>query len=326
MDFLQLRYFYDVAQTEHMTNSARRLHVAQPALSRTILKLEEELGCKLFERTGRRIKLSPSGEFLKQKAERILSEIDGIECGLEEFRRERNRCVTIDMEAALGTGLSAIAEYRKAFPESDFRLMQQPSEQKCDIVVSSYAPTDELPGRFRIADHAIEFDEDVCLAVPRKSSAFGEMVSEVASVDDVNALQLVALSSQHSFRRVCDQLCEANGLHPRIVFECECTDLIMMLVELGCGAAFVPEFSWIRFDRDLVRALLVACPQFKRRIRLELTDRSTASAESVRFFEFFASRVSRYFSDPAASVHPWDARSRAAKLDNPLDQITFAGF
>ena len=50
MELLQLRYFHEVAQTQHMTNSAKRLGVAQPALTQAIRRLEGELDAKLFER------------------------------------------------------------------------------------------------------------------------------------------------------------------------------------------------------------------------------------------------------------------------------------
>ena len=53
MELLQLRYFHEVAQTQHMTNSAKRLGVAQPALTQAIRRLEGELDAKLFERAGR---------------------------------------------------------------------------------------------------------------------------------------------------------------------------------------------------------------------------------------------------------------------------------
>ncbi|WP_144053543.1 LysR family transcriptional regulator [Clostridium saccharoperbutylacetonicum] len=56
MDLLQLQYFKTVARLGHMTHTAEELHVAQPALSRTISKLEKELGVTLFDRVGRQIK------------------------------------------------------------------------------------------------------------------------------------------------------------------------------------------------------------------------------------------------------------------------------
>ena len=60
MELLQLRYFHEVAQTQHMTNSAKRLGVAQPALTQAIRRLEGELDAKLFERAGRNIRLTHS--------------------------------------------------------------------------------------------------------------------------------------------------------------------------------------------------------------------------------------------------------------------------
>lgn len=58
MDLLQLRYFIAVAETEHVTHAAESLNVAQPALTKTIKKLEKEIGFPLFERKGRGITLS----------------------------------------------------------------------------------------------------------------------------------------------------------------------------------------------------------------------------------------------------------------------------
>ena len=53
-----MEYFLDIAETQHMTRSAQRLHVAQPALSRSMAKLENELGVQLFRRVGRGLSLT----------------------------------------------------------------------------------------------------------------------------------------------------------------------------------------------------------------------------------------------------------------------------
>ena len=61
MEWQQLEYFNVVAQTEHFTNAAEQLSIAQPTLSRSISKLESELGVPLFERKGRQVILNRYG-------------------------------------------------------------------------------------------------------------------------------------------------------------------------------------------------------------------------------------------------------------------------
>ena len=74
MDIQQIQYFLDVAKTEHMTKSSERLHIAQPALSRSISRLEREFGVQLFARKGRGIKLTTEGKLLQQKLLTVITE------------------------------------------------------------------------------------------------------------------------------------------------------------------------------------------------------------------------------------------------------------
>ncbi|HEY1176897.1 MAG TPA: LysR family transcriptional regulator, partial [Phytomonospora sp.] len=76
MDLLQLRYFRAVARKEHISRAAEELRVAQPSLSRTIARLEDELGVPLFDRKGRRIVLNRYGAAFLDRVERALRELD----------------------------------------------------------------------------------------------------------------------------------------------------------------------------------------------------------------------------------------------------------
>src|SRR5713101_3006350 len=76
MELRQLRYFVTVGEEQHYGRAEKRLRVAQPALSRQIQNLEEEIGFKLFERLPRGVKITAAGEFLLKEARRILQEVN----------------------------------------------------------------------------------------------------------------------------------------------------------------------------------------------------------------------------------------------------------
>ena len=88
MELQQLRYFAIAAKYQHITRAANELHVAQPAVSGTIKRLENELGVSLFEKNGRNIALTREGELFYGKIKKILNELDYLP---EVLRNEKNR-------------------------------------------------------------------------------------------------------------------------------------------------------------------------------------------------------------------------------------------
>src|SRR5947209_1548231 len=76
VDLLQLRYFQAVAHHQHVSRAAAELHVAQPALSRSIARLETELGVPLFDRHGRRVQLNRFGTMFLARVARAIGELD----------------------------------------------------------------------------------------------------------------------------------------------------------------------------------------------------------------------------------------------------------
>ncbi|MBV8584951.1 MAG: LysR family transcriptional regulator, partial [Verrucomicrobia bacterium] len=78
MELRHLRYFVAVAEERHFTRAAKRLRIAQPALSRQIRDLEAELGCALFDRQARAITLTAAGEALLLEARKVIVETEGL--------------------------------------------------------------------------------------------------------------------------------------------------------------------------------------------------------------------------------------------------------
>ena len=87
LNFTSLQYFQKVAELEHLTKAAEALHIAQPALSRTIRGLEEELNVTLFDHQGRNIHLTRDVHILLKHSKNFLQELDAME---KEFQDSRD--------------------------------------------------------------------------------------------------------------------------------------------------------------------------------------------------------------------------------------------
>lgn len=84
MNFRILNYFLTVAHEKNITKAAEVLHITQPTLSRQLMQLEEDLGTKLFDRSQHKFALTPSGQFLVQRAQEILDMVEKTTLDIQE--------------------------------------------------------------------------------------------------------------------------------------------------------------------------------------------------------------------------------------------------
>ena len=237
MELLQLRYFHEVAQTQHMTNSAKRLGVAQPALTQSIRRLEGELDAKLFERQGRNIRLTPCGQALEEHIAPLLSGLEQVPDVIAQAKGAERNTVRVDVEAATLMTVDAIAAFRAACPQTAFVINQANAAARWDVRVKTV-----LAGAAVGAKGAHAFRERICLAVPRGH------VSESGSVAlaDFAGAPFVALAGSRAFRAVSDELCGQAGFAPNVVFESDSPDVVRKFIALGLGVGFGPSTAGAR--------------------------------------------------------------------------------
>ena len=112
MEIFQLIQFQAVAELEHMTRAAQRLNVAQPALSRTIQNLENELGASLFDRSGRRMRLNENGRILLRYSRQILSSIQDAKNEIAAQQSGAETCIRLCVHSATALIPQLLLDFR----------------------------------------------------------------------------------------------------------------------------------------------------------------------------------------------------------------------
>ncbi|KAB2340172.1 LysR family transcriptional regulator [Actinomadura rudentiformis] len=265
MDLNTLRQFLVVARLEHLSRAADELHIAQPSLSRTIARLESELGTPLFDRAGR-LRLNDTGKLFRGHVERSLGELDAGRRAVAEAAGEGFGSVRLASETFLAlTG--PLAAFKRAHPSVEIELHQMPAEemarrlraQDIDLCVASQ------PIRAEEVEAVQLSDEAVWLATPLDHPLAGRTS---VSVDELAGQPFITARKGHWQRRLLDRLFAERDLVPKIVCEGDEPAAIAELISAGLGIGLVPAIARRIAARAPVAWIAVDHPDCRRRLTL----------------------------------------------------------
>ncbi len=233
--FRDLQTFLSVASTGSFRAAAARMFTSQPAVSRTIARLERELGAELLERGPRGTRLTPEGSILVEHAHRLGSVIATLRSELADGRRSRIRLGAA--ATAAGSYLAPfLAEWIPAHPhvnvevieDGAVKLRERLAEGACDLAIVPLPVGDKL--------EAIPLAHLTVRAYfpPGHPLDTGE---ENISVDDLVLHPLVVNSTGFLAGRAFMQECEASGLFPHIAYRSNVGQTLAALAESGLGVA-----------------------------------------------------------------------------------------
>lgn len=299
MDLLQLRYFQAVARRQHITRAATDLLVAQPSVSRTIARLEADLGVPLFERTGRRVHLNRFGTMFLAHVDRVLEELDDARAELDDAAGEERGSVAVAAET-LRPLTDLVAQFRAHAPQVILRLYQASATAmaaqlrggEVDLALASQplAGTD--------LDVVELFNEEVLLAVPldhrlahrrRRKVSISELVDEAFATTRPGQWQ----------RALLDQLYAETGRTPIIACEGDEPTAIRALIAAGAGVGLLPTVSRTTTDHPRVAWLHLDAQAARRTLRLYWRREGYMSGAACRFRDFAISSFS-----PHPEAHP----------------------
>ncbi|MFI1255482.1 LysR family transcriptional regulator [Streptomyces netropsis] len=241
MDLLSLRCFQVVARHEHISRAADELRVAQPSVSRTIARLESELGVPLFDRRGRRIRLNQHGAAFLRRVDRALGELEDGRRELADAAGAEGGSVTVAAETLL-TLTELLSRFRATHPDVDVRLHQSPPDSMARRLrtrdVDLCLASQPLTGPALTSVELLR--EDVLLAVPSGHRLADRQGVDVAALDGE---PFVTPSRGHWQRALTDQLFAQAGARPTIICEGNEPGAIMDLVAAGLGIALLPAMA-----------------------------------------------------------------------------------
>ena len=290
MELLQLKYFLAVAESEHMTNTAKQLHIAQPALTQSIHRLEQELGVSLFERAGRGIRLSSAGAYVRDRVKPAMETLENMARDVQLFQQGEQGVVRVGVHAASGVAIDGIAAYSELNPHVSFEITQDERERHRDVIVTTITPRGSST-----VENAVEktpFSERIGIAVPA-SSALGN----TASLADFASERFIALAGSRRFREVCDTFCARRAFTPHIAFESDNPLVVKKMIGLGLGVGFWPDHSWGDLDPKSCRLVHLQEPEFTRDVIVAKTSRCTPDSEAQRFYDFLLDYVTKRWEE-----------------------------
>jgi len=245
MELRHLRYFVAVGEEQHYGRAARRLRVAQPALSRQIQDLEEELGFKLFERLSRGVKLSAAGKLFLEDARRILQEVSEAAVRAGSVARGRSGTLRVGFtENASWRGVvpESFRRFRELQPSAELQLRPAASFELLDAIRSGRLDAgfvNFMPKADPELDQLLVARQHVELAVPKGHPLTKVKKLSLRDLVEAPFVWFPRWPSPAFYDRMMRE-CYRGGLKsPRIVQEGVNEATILSLVSTGLGVGWV---------------------------------------------------------------------------------------
>jgi DNA-binding transcriptional LysR family regulator len=242
MELRQLEYFVAVAEEANFTRAAERIHVAQPAVSAQIQRLERELGQPLLDRSRRTVRLTAAGDATLPFARAALAAVADIHVAVEELTQLVRGTVTLGSVTSHSVDVPALlADFHAEHPNVEITLSTDSSDVliekvragRLDAAIVSVGPDERPEG----LDMEVVTDEAIQAVVSRTDALAARTSIGLKELAD---RQLIALPVGAGIRHQFDAACAKAGVSVRVAFEASTPLALADLAERGLGVAIVP--------------------------------------------------------------------------------------
>ena len=244
MEFNQLRYVCAIAETGSFSRAAERCQIAQPSLSQQVLKLEEDLGAKLFDRLGRSIRVTEAGRAFLPYARSILEQVESARLSVTNKNTDIRGSVAVGAIPTIGPYLMPryTAAFAKKYPDAKLRIVEETTPilveglRNLSIDVAILA----LPLRHKDLEFFPLHTEPLFAALPKDDP---RAAAESLALRNLRGESFVMLRDGHCFRDLSIATCTHARVTANIAFESDQFSSVLGMVAAGVGISLVPEMA-----------------------------------------------------------------------------------
>ena len=237
-----MRAFFAIVEEGNISHAAQRLGIAQPALSRQMKHLEENLHVKLFERGSRRIRLTEAGQVLYNRVESILGMVDGTVREITEIGSGTKGTIRIGTITTSGAMIlpDLIAEFRKIYPEVTFEIWEAEGARIIELLDSrlieiAITRTQVDNGNYEL----LVLPNEPLVMVMNAENVCGRKADTIRLAELKKQPLIIPLRWKSNFVAACKKI----GFDPNIICVSDSIVQDLLMVKMNLGAAMIPVSS-----------------------------------------------------------------------------------
>lgn len=250
MELLQLRYFFESSLNESFSQTAKKYMVPPSSVSLTIKRLEDELGCQLFDRKANKITLNAQGKALRTTLATVLNELDSTVSAIKQSSTEVSSEINILIKNQNTDILKFIRKYKELHPNVVFKITQNciyEEYENFDIIIDIESRRYNNYRRLPLTSEKLQ------IIASKKHYTFNEN----CTLSDLHENNFIMYNETNPLRDAAIKCCERAGYKPHIILESDNDEFIAKAVENDLGIAIVPESFLKRVDNDKIGYLSV---------------------------------------------------------------------
>lgn len=279
MELNQIKQFRVIASTESISAAAELLYIAQPSLSQTLKRLEDELGTQLFDRRGKKIQLNGAGKIFLKYCDEIILTLDSAKKELNDYTGNRKIDINILADSTTLMIKEVAENMRRDYPWS-IPHFYIGSNKDWDLKICSSMGPD-------CGSTSITMIEEHIGVIFPKGHPLG-LLPEITK-QDIAECELISLNQTDNITKIVAAYCKNADLQPNITMYVETPSIICDLIERGFGISFAPQCTGYSYYKDKLEFRLIKDMPMRHYVHLVMNSKRLNTQELQSCYNAIAS-------------------------------------